>query len=241
VGKTALAVHWAHRVRDRFPDGQLYVNLHGYSTVAPADPADVLGGFLRALGVPAERVPADAAAAAAMFRDQLADRRVLLVCDNAATAEQVRPLLPDAAGCLALVTSRQTLPALAAVPVTLDGWYHALLGDHQQALTDCRQALTMFQNLGNRQHQAHTWDSLGYAHQHLGQHTEAVACYRQAFTLLRELGDRYKEATTLTHLGDAHHAASDPAAAHDAYHQAMTILDDLDHPDADTVRAKLTM
>jgi tetratricopeptide (TPR) repeat protein len=108
-------------VRDKFPDGQLYVNLHGYSTVAAADPADVLGGFLRALGVPASRVPADAVAAAALFRDELADRRVLVVCDNAADADQVRPLLPDAPGCLALVTSRQTLPALtAAVPVTLD-------------------------------------------------------------------------------------------------------------------------
>ncbi|MDT4986096.1 MAG: hypothetical protein QOI74_190, partial [Micromonosporaceae bacterium] len=121
VGKTALAVHWAHAVRDKFPDGQLYVNLQGYSTVAPADPADVLGGFLRALGVPASRVPAEAAAAAAMFREQLADRRVLVVCDNAADAGQVRPLLPDAAGCLALVTSREALPALAgAVPVALD-------------------------------------------------------------------------------------------------------------------------
>jgi tetratricopeptide (TPR) repeat protein len=613
VGKTALAVHWAHRVRDRFPDGQLYVNLHGYSTVTPADPADVLGGFLRALGVPAARVPADVVAAAALFREQLADRRVLVVCDNAADAEQVRPLLPDAAGCLALVTSRQTLPALAAVPVTLDvlppadahallaellgaarvaaepaatgevarlcaylplalriaaanlgdaesiagyaarlaatedrlaalsiagderaavraafdlsyaglpapaqrmfrllglvpgpdlslpaaaslaavdppgakllldrlvaahlvdehtpgrytlhdllrayatqlahttttdedrraathrildhylhtahsadgllnptrtpitltgsqpgvtpeqpvdhaqalawftaehavlvaaiehaaatgfdthtwqlawtlrpfldrrghwheqaatsrtavaaaerladptaqarahlnlagaylslgrlddartqlshslnldrragnpvgqahthnalaylwerrghpgraldharraldlfraaghqvgqaralnavGWYLALLGDHQQALTSCRQALTLHKNLGTRQHQAHTWDSLGYAHHHLGQHTQAVASYHQALTLIRDVGDRHQEATTLTHLGDTHHAAGNPTAAHDAYHQALAILDDLDHPDADTVRAKL--
>jgi DNA-binding SARP family transcriptional activator/tetratricopeptide (TPR) repeat protein len=121
VGKTALAVHWAHRVRDKFPDGQLYVNLHGYSPAAPADPAAVLGGFLRALGVPDPRIPAEAAAAAVMFREHLADRRVLVVLDNAADAEQVRPLLPDAPGCLALVTSRQTLAALAdAVPVNLD-------------------------------------------------------------------------------------------------------------------------
>jgi tetratricopeptide (TPR) repeat protein len=120
VGKTALAVRWAHAVRDKFPDGQLYVNLHGYSTIAPADPADVLGGFLRALGVPAERVPAETAAAAAMYRDRLADRRVLVVLDNAADADQARPLLPDAPGCLALVTSRETLPTLGAVPVALD-------------------------------------------------------------------------------------------------------------------------
>jgi DNA-binding SARP family transcriptional activator len=614
VGKTALAVHWAHQVRDKFPDGQLYVNLHGYSTVAPTDPADVLGAFLRGLGVAASRIPAAAAAAAAMFRSELADRRILVVLDNAAGADQVRPLLPDAPGCLALVTSRETLPALtAAVPVTLDvlspadayallgqilgtdrvaaepaaageiarlcaylplalriaaanlsdeepiagyaarlaasddrlaalsvagderaaaraafdlsytdlpastqrmfrllgtapgpdislpaaaslaaldthqttvlldrlvaahlvdehspgryslhdllrayatqlahttdtdpqrhaathrildhylhtaytadrllnptrdpitltppqpgvipehpadytpalawftaehpvllaavghaaaagfdthtgllawalatflerrghwhdwaavgraavaaaerpadpiaqarahrnlalayvqlgrlddahtqlshalrpatgagdplgqahthhnlaylwarrghpaqaldhalqglslyraaghqagqaralnlvGWCHALLGDHQQALTACQQARTLFQELGDRQGQAHTWDSLGYAYRQLGHHTQAATCYQQALDLRRDLGDRYYEAATLTHLGDTHHTAGIDQAARDAWQQALAILDDLDHPDADNVCAKL--
>jgi tetratricopeptide (TPR) repeat protein len=614
VGKTALAVHWAHTVRDKFPDGQLYVNLHGYSTVAPADPADVLGGFLRALGVPASRVPAEVKAAAAIFRDQLADRRVLVVLDNATGADQVRPLLPDAPGCLALVTSRETLPALTgAVPVTLDvlppgdsvallvemlgadrvtaepaataevarlcahlplalriaaanlgdgesiagyaarlaasddrltalsiagderaavraafdlsfaglpapaqrmfrllglapepdvslpaaaslaavdehqakallnrlvaahlvdehtpgrytlhdllgayathlvhtadtdqqrraatrrildhylhtadtasrlldpgrdpitltgeqpgvtpdhlsdyqqalawftaehaalvaavdhaaatgfdthtwqlawtmcnfldrrghwrdwaatgraavaaagrladptaqarahrilagayttlgrlddahtelghaldltvrtgdrvgeartcyalavlsdrrgypaqaldqahraldlyqaaghqtwqaialnavGWCHAQLGDYQQALTYCQQALTLLQDLDDRPMLASTWESLGYAHHHLGQQVQAIASYQQALTLARESGNRHNEATTLAYLGDTHHAAGNHTAAHDAYQQALAILDDLDHPDADTVRAKL--
>jgi DNA-binding SARP family transcriptional activator/Tfp pilus assembly protein PilF len=121
VGKTALAVHWGHSVRDKFPDGQLYVNLRGYSSGAPADPVDVLGGFLRALGVPGARVPAEMTAASALYRDRLADRQVLVVLDNAADADQVRPLLPDTPGCLALVTSRHALPTLVeAVPVTLD-------------------------------------------------------------------------------------------------------------------------
>jgi tetratricopeptide (TPR) repeat protein len=119
------------------------------------------------------------------------------------------------------------------------GWCHALLGDHQQALTYCRQALTLHQNLEDRIGRAHTCDSLGYAHHHLGQHTQAITCYQNAIDLFRELGDRYQEATTMTQLGDTHHAAGNPTAAHDAYHQALTILDDLDHPDADTVRAKL--
>jgi tetratricopeptide (TPR) repeat protein len=119
------------------------------------------------------------------------------------------------------------------------GWFHALVGDHQQALTDCRQALTMLENLGDRIGQAAAWDSLGYAHHHLGQHTRAVTCYQNAIDLAPDLGDRYQEATTLAQLGDTHHAAGNPTAARDAYHQALAILDDLDHPDADTVRAQL--
>src|SRR5262249_37814425 len=81
--------------------------------------------------------------------------------------------------------------------------------------------------------------SLGYAHHHLGHHTQAIACYQHALRLLRDLGDRYHEATTLTHLGDTHHTAGNPDAARDAWQQALTILDQLDHPHADTVRAKL--
>ena len=119
------------------------------------------------------------------------------------------------------------------------GWYHALLGDHQQALTYCQQALALLQELGDRYGQADTWDSLGYAHHHLGHHSQAVACYQQALDLFRELGDRYDEADTLAHLGDTHHAAGDPDAARDAWQQALTILDELDHPDAGQVRAKL--
>jgi tetratricopeptide (TPR) repeat protein len=119
------------------------------------------------------------------------------------------------------------------------GWSYALLGDHQQALTYCRQALTRQQNLGDRPGQAGTWDSLGYAHRHLGHDTQAVDCYQQALTLFRDLGDRYNEADTLARLGDTNHAAGNPTAAQDAYQQALTILDELDHPDADTVRAKL--
>ena len=115
----------------------------------------------------------------------------------------------------------------------------ASAGNHHQALTACQQALTLFQELGDRDGQAATLDSLGYANHHLGQHTQAIDCYQHALDLERNLGDRYGEAETLTHLGDTHHAAGDPQAARDAWQHALIILDDLSHPDADQVRTKL--
>jgi tetratricopeptide (TPR) repeat protein len=119
------------------------------------------------------------------------------------------------------------------------GWYHTRLGQHQQALTHCQQALALHQQLDDRDGQAATWDSLGQAHHRLGHHTNAVTCYQHALTLSRDLGDRYPETTTLTHLGDTYHDAGNTQAARDAWQQALTILDDLDHPDAVQVRAKL--
>jgi DNA-binding SARP family transcriptional activator/tetratricopeptide (TPR) repeat protein/DNA-binding XRE family transcriptional regulator len=114
VGKTALAVRWAHLVRDRFPDGQLYVNLRGHSTEGPLRPIDALAGFLLGLGVPAVRIPTDEAQAAAMYRSRLSGRRVLILLDNAISAEQVRPLLPAGPGVVAVVTSRDLLTGLIA-------------------------------------------------------------------------------------------------------------------------------
>ncbi|MFJ8009992.1 AfsR/SARP family transcriptional regulator [Streptomyces fagopyri] len=115
VGKTALAVHWAHQVRDAFPDGQLYVNLRGFDLGGfVMEAADAIRGFLDALGVPPARVPNGLEAQAGLYRSLLAGRRVLVVLDNARDAEQVRPLLPGASGCLALVTSRDRLTSLAA-------------------------------------------------------------------------------------------------------------------------------
>ncbi|MGH3772972.1 MAG: ATP-binding protein [Pseudonocardiaceae bacterium] len=124
VGKTALVVHWAHRVRDRFPEGQLFVNLRGYNPGSPMAPEQALEEFLRALDVPAERIPAGLRARAALYRSLLDGRRVLIVLDNANTAEQVRPLLPGSATCRVVVTSRSRLSGLiardGASRVTLD-------------------------------------------------------------------------------------------------------------------------
>ena len=125
VGKTALAVHWAHKAAERFPDGQLYVNLRGYDPDGSAmDPAEAIRGFLSALAIPPERIPADRDARTALYRTLMARKRMLVVLDNARGAEQVRPLLPGAPSCLVLVTSRNQLTSLVAstgaYPVPLD-------------------------------------------------------------------------------------------------------------------------
>jgi tetratricopeptide (TPR) repeat protein len=112
VGKTALVVHWAHRVRDHFPDGQLFVNLRGSDPGAPTAPEQALEEFLRALGVSAERIPASVAERAALYRSLLDGRRMLIVLDNADSANQVRPLLPGSPTCRAIVTSRNRLSGL---------------------------------------------------------------------------------------------------------------------------------
>jgi DNA-binding SARP family transcriptional activator/tetratricopeptide (TPR) repeat protein len=114
VGKTALAGHWARRVADRFPDGQLWVNLRGYEGDRAVPPEQALTRFLRALGVPGEQIPLDAEERAALFRTLMDGRRMLVVLDNAGSAEQVRPLLPGGGGSFVLVTSRHQLTGLVA-------------------------------------------------------------------------------------------------------------------------------
>ncbi|MGH3881231.1 MAG: tetratricopeptide repeat protein, partial [Actinophytocola sp.] len=115
VGKTSLAVHWAHRVADRFPDGQLYLNLRGFDPGGAAvSPAEAVRAILDALHVPASRIPVTLQAQVGLYRSLLADRRMLIVLDNARDTDQVRPLLPGASRSLVLVTSRHSLSGLVA-------------------------------------------------------------------------------------------------------------------------------
>ena len=125
VGKTALAVHWAHQIRHLFPDGQLYVNLRGFDPSGPAMvPAEAIRGFLDAFGVTPAQIPTRLEAQAGLYRSLLAGRRVLVVLDNAADEGQVRPLLPGSPDCLVIVTSRNEMAGLivteGAHPVVLD-------------------------------------------------------------------------------------------------------------------------
>ncbi|MDT7786842.1 MAG: hypothetical protein QOF58_5261, partial [Pseudonocardiales bacterium] len=113
VGKTALAVHWAHRVSESFPDGQLDVNLRGFDDAPPITSSEALSGFLRSLGI--TQVPGDELEQAALYRSVLAQRRMLVLLDNAVSEDQVRPLLPGSPGCVVVVTSRNDLRGLMAV------------------------------------------------------------------------------------------------------------------------------
>lgn len=113
TGKTALALHWAHRVRHRFTGGQLHADLHGYGS-GPADPGEILARFLRALGVGHSAMPRATAERAALYRSLIWKLRLLVVLDNASTVDQVLPLLPGTPACRVLVTSRDRLSALVA-------------------------------------------------------------------------------------------------------------------------------
>jgi DNA-binding SARP family transcriptional activator len=114
VGKTALAVHWAHSARDQFPDGQLYANLRGHAPGQPARPIEVLTQFLLALGVPAGHVPTDLETASALYRTVMTDRKTLVLLDNVTGVDQVRPLLPASPACMVLVTGRERMAGLVA-------------------------------------------------------------------------------------------------------------------------------
>jgi len=116
VGKTALAVHWAHQIRDQFPDGQVYLDLRGHDLTEPAmDPAEALQAVLQAFGVPAQQIPSGLQARSALYRSLLSGQQVLIVLDGAHDAEQVRPLLPGSPGCRVILTSRDQLTSLAAI------------------------------------------------------------------------------------------------------------------------------
>jgi DNA-binding SARP family transcriptional activator len=153
VGKTALALQWAHRMADRFPDGQLHVNLRGYDPGQPISAADALAGFLRSLGVAEPDIPAGTGERAARYRSLVAGRRMLIMIDNARDVEQVRPLLPGSPSCAAVVTSRDALAGLVArdgaarlelgllPPAEAVGLLRALIGERVEAEPEATRTL----------------------------------------------------------------------------------------------------
>lgn len=130
TGKTALAVHWARRTAKHFPDGQIHLDLHGSDEQQPpVSPYEALGRFLRALGIPVERIPPTLQTRIGLYRSLLSGRHILIILDDARDAEQVRPLLPVTSGCLTLVTSRTPLATLSTIE-----------GAHRIELTPARPA-----------------------------------------------------------------------------------------------------
>jgi tetratricopeptide (TPR) repeat protein len=119
------------------------------------------------------------------------------------------------------------------------GYYHALIGDCQQARAFCRKALTLSVELGHSGLEGSAWGGLGYAEHHLGHLVEAAACYQRALRISQESGDRWLEATILAQIGNTRHAAGELPSARQAWQQALAIFEDVQHPDADQVRAKL--
>ncbi len=160
---------------------------------------------------------------------------LLWVCEREARYAEA---LGHAEQALALFRATDDQAGQAAA-LNAVGWCHALVGDPRQARTFCQQALTLNQEQGNRRSEALTWDSLGYAEHQLGNFAEAAACYQRALSLFSEFSDRFYQAEMLAHLGDTRYAADDLDAARSAWQQALEILDDLHHPDAEHVRAKL--
>lgn len=138
IGKTTLAIHFGHQIANQFPDGQLYLDLRGFAPTPPMTAGEALGRLLRSLGLPPERIPADEQEQAATYRSLLADKRMLLVLDNARRAEQIQPLLPGSPHCLVVATSRSTL-------TTVDGATHL----HLDVLSE-REALTLLARIAGQ-------------------------------------------------------------------------------------------
>jgi DNA-binding SARP family transcriptional activator len=160
---------------------------------------------------------------------------IALLFDRQSLPEQALPHAERSLACYRAVSNQLG----EAVALNAIGWYHCQLGQYRQSIEQCRRALALAEQTGSLYGQANTLDSIGYAHHHLGEYEQATDAYGRAISLFRDMGDRHAEAITLGHLGDTYEAGGEPAKAHDMWRDALDILDELNHPDADDLRAKL--
>ncbi|ROP37074.1 tetratricopeptide repeat protein [Saccharothrix texasensis] len=244
VGKTASALHWSHRVQERFPHGTLHADLRGYGPGEPATPAEVLFRFLRALGVGPKAVPPGVEEQAALYRSLLAGSRVLVVLDNARAAEQVRPLLPGAPGCLVVVTSRAALSELisqAAMPVKLAVMpgtesvelLRRIIGPRRAGVEEddvVRLAgvcgglpPALSRGTDNGRQEAFVRTNRSRALAGLGRYDEALAHAERALVLRRRSDDREGEVFTLDQLARVRQALGDHGKAIALCEQAIAI------------------
>jgi tetratricopeptide (TPR) repeat protein len=147
-------------------------------------------------------------------------------------------MLSHAAAALQLSRAAGDL-ALEVMSLNDVGYSHAMLGNYRQAISYCERSLAGSQEAGERNWESAAWDSLGYIHHQLGHHRQAISCYERSLDLDRELADLFNEAVTLDHLGDVHRSAGDPDAARWAWGQAVRTFDEIGHPGAEQIRAKL--
>jgi len=227
VGKTTLALHWAHRIAARFPDGQLHLNLRGFHPEGAMSAGEALNTLLSSLGVAAPRIPPDLEARAGLYRTLLRDRRVLVVHPGPDLTAPVAAAL----GGLDVAPAGVIMAELAQA---------RLVVEHRPGRFACHDLLRAYaaELSESTDPAAATLDSLGTVRHRLGDHPAAIAHFR-ALALFARQGDRISQADTLGRLGEAQLAAGDVAAVREAWRQALALLEEVGHPGVADARARL--
>lgn len=223
VGKSALVAHWAHRMRDRFPDGDLYAHMHGHAPGPRTEAAHVLDSFLRALGTSTDRIPLDLDSRASLFRSVLDDKRVLVIIDDAITAFREAWERRGEAMCLL---------SLAEFAADTERF--------EEALDRAREAVEVFTGIGNVWSVAWARCTLGRVLSDMGRFDEALTAYRAAEEVFAGHGDQDSRTVALLGLGDVHAQLGDPVRAREALGAALDYLRDHGDPRADQVAQRLT-
>ena len=249
MGKTALAVNWAHQVADRFPDGQLYVNLRGFDPGGAAMTAgEALRGFLEALGVTPQRIPGDLDAQASLYRSMLYGRWMSSTVEQAYLHSTFGAIFAHQGSHKEAVAHyRQAYDCYQAADHRTGqaealkgiGGCYGQQGRYGKATSLVFDAMTIYRELGDLNGEGDCWVRLGEFHHPLGEHEQALACYGWAVVVWRGLGNRAGEALTLESLGDSALAARDCGQTREAWEKALTMLTELGLPAADSVRRKL--